>query len=263
VTDPIVLLGPHASEIINELINDAGFFRATHAAKIFHLLGAWPPILEASPLKSWLGALPLDSAGGTTTSPSIFSQCLLFPPNLGCMDKTLLMLACHFKLNLLIPHQTATCRRQRQTLVASWGTLTRWALGNVPTWPLGLTVLTLCESEEWQHGCLQAVVSVSGDSSVSRDVFLEKSIGSLCRDSSASTVASRRMLRSSVTASSSTAGDADITLSYSTTNRPLQPVAYLGFHFGAYKFNSDYILTWFGNCHTCWLLPLRYNDWQF
>ena len=46
------------------------------------------------------------------------------------------------------------------------------------------------------------VVVVSWQAAAAVVVFLEKSIGSLCSESSASTVASRRTLRSSVTASS-------------------------------------------------------------
>jgi len=60
---------------------------------------------------------------------------------------------------------------------------------------------------------------------MSRDVFLEKSIGSLCRESRASTVASRRMLRSRVTASS-TEGDAGLSM-HSTTRHNLQPTTYI------------------------------------
>jgi len=59
--------------------------------------------------------------------------------------------------------------------------------------------------------CLEVRVSSSGVWSVepeSRKDFFEKSIGSLWSDSSASTVASRRMLRSRVTASSTGGDDA-------------------------------------------------------
>jgi len=54
------------------------------------------------------------------------------------------------------------------------------------------------------------------------DVFLEKSIGSLWRQSSASTVASRRILRSRVTASSSSAGDVGLLHTHKAQSSPFQ-----------------------------------------
>jgi len=56
---------------------------ATYAADSFQLLGAFDSQTAWAGLCSWtpLGAQPQTS--------SIFSQCLLFPPNLGCLDSSL------------------------------------------------------------------------------------------------------------------------------------------------------------------------------